>query len=450
MPLLYDLLGWNARDGGRREAVAVDQGFWRIPRSDPRSGRAYTEFLNERWYPLEAGRTYTQSFYIRHDGSQAHLAITFFTRRGHHEVPTHTEQVAPQVWRVWAVYTAQEGDIAVRALDFFAEVGNFSYLDVGWAQLEPGSAPTPYRFGRLGLESLAERVGWWVGTALMGFLVIQTGVWLFSRLAARRAAQMVLLGLGLHLGYALWQKLSHEGAARVAGLASQPNLFGHGAVMMAGLVWVLVGKRLGGMALLMAFLMVWTSGSRAALWGLLVLALAWSWGLGRWRWAALTPLGLLAVSLWAWPAALGRLSQVFVLDTNAQARLQFWQVALQLAREQPLGGVGFGNFPIYFQFNLPPKPIEFSPGHAHNLLLHLLAEGGLLSVCGLVVLLGAMVAVIFRARAWPVLTLLLVALLLNLLDYSFFTAWCFYPLMLATAWALTRSRTTNPSATMAA
>ncbi|WP_295406074.1 O-antigen ligase, partial [Meiothermus sp.] len=392
-------------------------------------------FFMNKWYPLEPGKTYTQSFYLRHDGREARLRITFFTQRGHHPVPTQKELVAPGVWRVWASYTAQEGDSAVRAIDFFNEGGDYTYLEVGWPQLEEGSRPTPYRLGPT-LKGLEWRLGWWVGAALLGFLVLQAGVWLLRVVPPSVVAWGVLLGMLAHLGYAGWQWLEAGPGARAAGLTPQPNFLGHGAVAAAGLVWALGGRRLGGVALAVAAATLWLSGSRTAFWALLLLGAAWGWSLGRYRWLALGAGGLLAGVALAEPELLGRLAQALTLDSNAQARLQFWQVAWQAFREHPLGGVGFGHFPLYFDLHPPRGAIEYSPGHAHNLGLQLLAEGGLLALVALGLWLAGVGWALARRRAWAALTLLGAVLLLNTTDFTFFSAWVYYPFLLAVAGAL--------------
>lgn len=439
-PLLHELSGWNPKDSFRREARRVDQGFWRFPRYSTRSGIEYREFLTGRWYPVEAGRTYTQSFYLRHDGTEARIAIAFFTRKGYHAVPVHMQEVAPKVWRAWATYTVQEGDKELRAVDFINNGGDYSYLDIGWPQLEQGSTPTAYRMGPTGLMPQSWRVWWWVGAVLMGFLVLQAGVWFFRQLSPQTVAQAVLLGMLALLGYAGWQWLEVGPGGRVAGLTPQPNILGHGAVMLAGLVWVLGGRRLGGLALVVAGLLLWVSGSRTAFWAMLLLGTAWGWSLGRYRFVALGLAGLLgAIALWQ-PELLGRFAQALTLDHNAQARLQFWWIAWQAMWENPLGGIGFGNFALYFDLNPPPQTIEYTPGHAHNLVLQLLAEGGGLALFGFLLWLAIVLRVLWRAKAASVMTLALLALVLNSLDFTFFSAWVYYPLLLAFAWVVAQEK----------
>lgn len=434
-PLLHELSGWNAKDGSRREARPVDQGFWRIPRYNSQTHQEYSEFLTWRWFPVEEGKTYTQSFYLRHDGNLASLYVTFFTHQGHHPVSSQKEQVAPGVWRVWASYTVQPGDGALRAIDIINAGGDFSYLEIGWPQLEVGSTPTPYRLGETGLKSLVWRLQWWVGAALMGFLVLQAGLGLFRALHPQHAGVALLLGLIGHLVYVAWQ-WDAQGVSRAGGLIiGSPNFLGHGAVALAGLVWALTGRRLGGLALLLAFLLVWFSGSRTAFAGLLLLGAAWSWGLGRWRWLALGLAALLIGLAWKETEWLGRLSQ-FAVDNNVQARWQFWQAAWQAAQAYPLGGVGFGNFALYFDLNPPPGVIEYSPGHVHNLFLQVLAEGGVLALLGLLGWLLGLLWVLWRAKAASAGVVLLAVLLLNLTDFSLFFAWVYYPLVLTMAQGL--------------
>lgn len=433
---LAEIHGWNPTDQAGGFAQRVGEGFWRLLRRNPATGREQAEFLMDRWYPLQAGQTSTQSFYLRHDGKEARLQITFFTEQGHHPVPTQVEQVTPGVWRVWGSYTAQEGDRSVRAVDFLNGGGDWTYIEVGWAQLEQGSAPTPYRPGEIPQVDLWQRLAWWVGIALMSGFVLQGSLLLLRQVDARWVAVVLLGGLALHLGYGVYQ-LEHGGIpARVSGFSPQPNFFGHGAVMVAALAWLLGGSRIGGLALLLAAATVWASGSRAAFLALGILVFAWLITLRRSRPFALVGLIIGSFLLWREPSLLGRLSSVFQLDSSAESRLQFWHIALKAFREHPLEGVGFGNFSLYYQIHLPPGAIETYAPHAHNLLLHLLAEGGLLGLAGFGVLWGSVAGVLVRRSMWRGLVLLGVAFLLNLFDYTFFNAAVYYPLWAGIAWAM--------------
>ena len=430
---LAGLGGWNGEDWIGGLAQAQGDGFWRLPRHNPQSGREQSEFFVDRWYPLTPGQTYTQSFYLRHDGTQARLQITFFTQRGHHPVPTQMEPVASGVYRVWGSYTAQEGDGALRAIDFFNQGGDFTYLEVGWAQLEVGPTPTPYRPGPEETRPALQRAWAWASQVLLGWLVlVGAGFWR-RYLEARWVVGFLLLGLGLHLGYAFGQ-LGLGGVGRTAGWTEQPNLLGHTAVMAAGLVVLLGGWRSGLLALLGGILGVALSGSRTAFLGLLFLASFWLWSLPKGRVWLLAALGALIGLLAFWPQALGRLGRL-ELDSSSQARLQFWQVAWEAFAQHPWFGVGWGHFPLFFRLN-PPEGFIDVASHAHNLFFSLVAEGG-------VVLLGAFLALcvpvlyeLVRRRLWPAVALWGLVLGLNLLDYTFFYAGVFGPLWLGVGWAL--------------
>ncbi len=447
-PYLHELSGWNDVVGNRREAVYVSEGFWRVPRYNSTTNSEYKEFLTGRWFEVKEGKTYTQSFYLRHDGSEAHISITFFTNNGHHPVETHTQAVAQGVWRVWASYTTKEGEHMLRALDFINGGGDFTYFDVGWPQLEEGDSPTAVSIGPSGIMSLAWRWQYWAGPVVMGFLVLQAGLQFFRYFSPNSVSAALLLGMLFHSAFVMYQILGADITDRATGLALESNILGHSAVVMAALLWILGGNRYGGLAIALAIFLVWSSGSRTAFWALLLLGAAWAWGLSSRRWVALglaTGLGALVLSQ---PLLLGRLGQSLTLDANVQARLQFWNVAWQAFMENPLGGVGFGNFGMYFDFNLPSNPYELSPGHAHNLLFHLLAGGGFLTWLGFTLWLIAIFYVFVRARNFRILTLFAVVILLNIFDLTFFNAWVFYPFMLALAFAATTMHVPNHSVRM--
>nr|WP_223299808.1 O-antigen ligase family protein [Meiothermus taiwanensis] len=208
--------------------------------------------------------------------------------------------------------------------------------------------------------------------------------------------------------------------------------------MLAGLVWLLGGSRWGGAALAVSGLLIWVTGSRAAFWGWLLLLVVWWWGLGRWRWSML---GVLVggAFLLAWqPEWLGRLSQATTLDSSAQSRLVIWQVAMRAFLEYPWTGVGFGNFPVYYQIHRPQGALEAITGHAHNLWLHLVAEGGGLALLGFLLWLGGLLGWLIRLQAGRVLALVAVVLVLGLFDFSFFFAGVYYTLLLALGVCISR------------
>ena len=78
------------------------------------------------------------------------------------------------------------------------------------------------------------------------------------------------------------------------------------------------------------------------------------------------------------PNLANRIGSIFSLTavTNAQ-RLVIWKTSLRIFATSPVSGLGFGMFPRYFQkFN--HNPLISAANHAHNNLLNILVEFGLI------------------------------------------------------------------------
>lgn len=430
---LNDLRGWNSSDTVSIPAQKLPDGFYRIGRFNPISGQEFVEFFSGQQYRLEAGQSYTQSFYLRHDGVLKTPQITFFTARGHQLISTQVEQVGDGLFRVWGSYTAQAGDGWMRAIDFFHSGGTWSYLEIGFAQLELGSNPTTYNLGGVNTVPVGRVLVWWWGTALLAWLVLLGSRWLLKQVNPTSAAWFILLGLGVHLGVGMIQFLSGD-SPRVSGWTEQPNLLGHLVVVMVGLVWVLAGSwaGLGGLLLSLGGLLI--TSSRAAWLGFLVLLAAWVIPLKRWRlWVWLL---LAAIALWFsfGPENLGRFGTTLNLNAPTSiVRLQFWEVARQAWIEFPWTGVGWGNFPLFYQINLPLNALEFSASHAHNIFFQMLAESGLLGLLAFGLLWSALIASAMRSHAWKTLALIFTATLMNLFDFTWFSSGVHYGLWVAVA-----------------
>jgi O-antigen ligase len=191
-----------------------------------------------------------------------------------------------------------------------------------------------------------------------------------------------------------WWAATEAQAGRASGNLRQPNHLSSLAVWaLIGLVWLAESRRLGRAAaialMLLMVAVVMATGSRTGQLGLVILAV---WGAvdrrlsGSMRWTL--------VSL---PIAFGVFWQANQLWTSAQqaagvaigaaramaegdlssARFSIWSDTLALIARQPWTGVGVGEF--NFAWSLTPFPgrsgLFFD--HAHNLVLHLLAELGL-------------------------------------------------------------------------
>jgi O-antigen ligase len=84
-------------------------------------------------------------------------------------------------------------------------------------------------------------------------------------------------------------------------------------------------------------------------------------------------------------------------------RLAHWQAAIEMAKNNLWGGVGFGNYePAYGEYALINWP--FPLGHAHNYYLNLLAEIGVPGLAAYLVLwgmIGWQAAVLVKQLGWP-------------------------------------------------
>jgi putative inorganic carbon (HCO3(-)) transporter len=86
----------------------------------------------------------------------------------------------------------------------------------------------------------------------------------------------------------------------------------------------------------------------------------------------------------------GDVRSIEVTDANYASleRLAFWRTALDMWRDHPWLGIGFGNYPIAFaRYSLPKWRMAL--GHAHNYYLNIAAETGLIGLLAYLTLWGA-------------------------------------------------------------
>lgn len=435
---LRDLHGWNPQDGPGPRAVRQPDGFRRVTRAHPVTGRHFTEILSDKTYPLKEGEIYTQSFYFRHDGNEIAFDFLFSTNRGQFGVPARIETFPNGLKRAYATYEAHPGDGVLRAIDIHDFRGNWTYIDIGYAQLEVGSTPSAYTISKA-KQSYWQRAGWWLGTALLGALVLVGGCFALKRSGDVLPALGIMVGLLINLGAGLAQVYPTVGQ-RISGFTENPNLYGAGAVMNVLLVGLASSSSLGLLALVFGLGIVALSDSRAAWLGLLGAIPLWFSRLSpRWGHVSLILSGMcVALALYFWlPSRLERLATVTDLDyANNQSRLEIWAVAWQAFLDHPLTGIGIGEFQTYYLEHAPPNVLEPAATHVHNLFLHVLTEAGLLGLLGFLLLWGAVVRKIWQLRQWRVLVIIGVAVVMNLFDYTWFYAGVYYPLWVAVAWAL--------------
>ena len=229
---------------------------------------------------------------------------------------------------------------------------------------------------------------------------------------------------------------------RATGFTIHPNVLGHSVVVCLSLV--IIGKKhhLIALGFIISLIIIWFSGSRAALVGLIPLLLYWFYTLPH-HWKKLLFAVLLTLSLiGVWLGISGNLGRFATLfdpsDITTVSRLGIWNVAIHTFLQNPWQGGGLGSFPHYYSILGNELATDLFASHAHNIFLHLLAESGLLGCLGFLILLLVIFLLCWSSQAWLSITLLLSILLLNLADFTFFNAAIYYPFWITIAWETNR------------
>ena len=253
-----------------------------------------------------------------------------------------------------------------------------------------------------------------------------TGAMLFYAAATfattRRAMLWALGGVAAGAlivgGMAVWQVITGSatqesfitGAGQLVARADagfgQPNQLGGFLVVLVPFVaaYTLIAPRLRGLALLALVLTVagvYLSFSRSALIAMLVIPLFFV----RFK-VMLVALPMIAVLVIAVAPDLGRERFATLTEGTGEVatRMDFWRNGVAIWREHPLFGVGPGMFPdAYAETRVVskeylPDSLFVPPPHAHNLVINVLAEQGLLGTVPLLALFFAAARVAVRLR----------------------------------------------------
>jgi O-antigen ligase len=88
----------------------------------------------------------------------------------------------------------------------------------------------------------------------------------------------------------------------------------------------------------------------------------------------------------------------FTIDVTAQARIESWQNALEIAKDHPFLGIGFNNFRFaqsdYGFFNYPQTGNEHSGAGSDSSFLTILATSGIL---GFVIFIASLTVVLYKS-----------------------------------------------------
>jgi hypothetical protein len=431
------LRGWSRSTGATAYAQPVEPGFWRLEAVDTSSGARHTELVTANEVATQPDTAYTMSIVVRHDGSSFDGQLMFRTRLGRVTPGTDVEPVGPGSLRLTATLEPQTQATRLRVLHLVGLGGDWTWLDVGFVQLTPGTDAVSYR-PRWGIAPWYRGMLWWLGLSLallVSAVVARAVFWLVGRGVV---AGGLLLGIGIQALVVAGQLATSGGGGRAAGTMGDPNTLAH-VIVVAALAVAVISRRPsrdGTLALALATAVVIASGSHAGLVGLLLgtAVLAGPALLrirGRRSFVLAAGLALAAAAVVA-VAGMARPGAVTGDDQNLRARVQVWGIAWRLAAEHPLTGVGHDNVAHHYEFAVPPEAgPRYRNAHAHNALLHLAASFGWPVSAAFTLALVAMLRLLLAARATTTVVLFAVALLLNLVDLTLFHSALFLPLWLA-------------------
>jgi hypothetical protein len=413
------LTGWSRGDDSKKWAVERN-GFWRVWQNPQAS---IEEIYVAREYQLLDGVSYTQRFEYRSD-VPVEFMISVFTARGHRLVRPVLESSSRDRLRFRVEFVAQPGDGFLRAFDLVALRGPWAWIELGSMELfqtqrGPAQVNTPTWF-----EQLMNLKPWyWVGSvflAMSGLVLMKQflGLLHFRAVGALGFGLMVLL---------IWIVLNFVDGG--IGLPSDKNQLAHGVTMIAALLLMIAPVRTGGLALFVAFGTAVALGARGALLVLAVVTMDFFRRFGFWvsrrSWFAFG-LGLIFVfGLVAWQV---RPSSQAV--QSGFARFEIWRIAWEAIVNRPQG-YGPGQFAVEYATSRASDAFDAVVSHPHNLLLGILFEFGWLGLIGFLVLMYVLARQCVTARAWSHLVVIAVAVLLNLFDYTWFTAGVAIPVWLA-------------------
>lgn len=243
-----------------------------------------------------------------------------------------------------------------------------------------------------------QRQLWWISSLL---LALAGGLCLLSLVGTDWPRQKVFKAPVL---YTYWPRLFYEGPSMPGHGAFHPNVVGGTLALFIPLAlslyfsppphqrgWfrnLVVRVPLAFLILLLLFVVVLTQ-SRGAwlalavgLWVMVVARYPRLW----WEIPIIVGFVLLAGRAWTVPHA----RELFLgLDSTGTSlsRLAVWGRALAMMRDAPLTGLGLNLFPVVVEARYPLPGPEVAPPHAHNLLLQVGVDLGLLGMIAYLVLL---------------------------------------------------------------
>jgi O-Antigen ligase len=419
------LTTWNRNSSPNQWAHLESNGYWRLYHHS-REGFLNEEIFVAKYYKLNPGQKYIQRFQLRTD-APIDFMVSIFTRRGHQPVRPKLEGQINDVYSFSVTFTANADDQYLRAFDLVGLGGSWTWLELGQASL---SIQNQFQ------SENTNKVETWISKIValqpwfgVGYLILAV----FLMVVAKHIqllqdsplfAIMMLAGLFAQL------LMSFFGIQNPAiGYAPEKNQIAHGAIMVSALLTATAPGFVSALGVVFAGAIALVLGARGAL---LVLVVVVVFALMQHqflssrrnlRMAGVILICVVAALIWTVRPSPEALQSGF-------ARVDIWRIAIESAWERPQGH-GPGQFANTYVQKRSSDAFDALVSHPHNLILGLLFEFGWLGLIGFLLLWIALIGSCIKARAWPVLMVVGSAFLLNIFDYTWFTAGVTVPLWLA-------------------
>lgn len=398
--VVQSISAWNAHDGSNGLALYQGDGYWKLQRFG-QNGEINTHFNLSSEYSLTAEEPVTLSFLFRSDGTNgASFSVDFLTNRGSNMIVPARMQYDGYELATATYYPKQADRVLRKTIALTQFTGDWTWLEIGQLHLERGShAHTPMPTRPSLSSSIMRTLGWWFGLGLLLFILIESHGAALEELGSDGVRYAILGGLVLSAALGLVVNIfpvsdliglvmpSSRGG-RYQGWAVHPNILGHQAAVVAA-IFVLTGSgwqrylSMGASGLLIGL-----SKSYAAL-GSYALAIVF---VGLRMVSRVTPrlfwlVGLCLIGATVSAAKIFGPPSLSAAESSLTIRLQGWNIAFNAVSAHPIAGVGQHGFTDFIQIAKQNMGLDQAIDHAHNVLLDMGVQYGLLGIFALSVLL---------------------------------------------------------------
>jgi hypothetical protein len=402
-------------------------GFWQILNLKDKNHTL--EILTQSKFYIESGKTYTQSIFVRHNGSNLGLQFTFFSANGHFPAKTNINRLSNDLYRISATYVGRPGDIWIRAVDLLVlPDANWDQLSIGFAQLELSDIATPYQWQQNYSFKPEISFFWWVGVFFISFIAMTIGYSsskLVFFLFLKYSSALILIIYGL-------MSIS-QGGNDVFNLKIQfldlvvtenTNFIAHSSVIISSIILLLEDSAFSILFLLLSLVVSVLFKSYTAIFGNFALL---SMCFFR-HYSIKIKIVYLAIPMiiftYIFTSNFYRILDFY----SIRSRLEVWLVTTKIWIQNPLFGIGINQFPeSYIQFR-SLSDLDSTLTHAHNIILQLLAESGIFGCAIYITFLIFIASKIYFKDKNIALTILLTIFTMNMFDFTWFYAWIHIPI----------------------